>query len=145
MPPTVQYVLIFPPNHSKCWQGVPVPTEFGDKRVSNFLRPQTANPPTQIPAASSMLVLSMVSTSSILASTAQPITNPMYCLRPQGTANIILQAMPCIQQMVTIHCINQPKALTSFSPPTVGLTCTKHFSILHQQQGKLTRDGSLRL
>ena len=69
----------------------------------------------------------------------------------QEVAGLLWQAAPHVQQTATSYRIGQSKAPTSISHPAVALAkiaslnTSNHYTTLRRQQGKLVREGSVKL
>ena len=126
--------------------GKPAPIEFNEKAMADFL--------------SSLNVLSTSSPTQVTTKTLTP-TAPSgphpsggaslgATIDAQTTANLMFQAAPFVQRTASTFRIGQPKTNTMYSSlsPTsnaLSLTNAKHFSDLWRQQGKLLREGTIKI
>ena len=128
--------------------GQPTPVEFlSDKHIMDILSPHTASLQSSVISSRSVGAMSPMAQQGMLV----PQDGILSSSDPQGTATAMLQATPFLQQAASGFRIGQPKTLSNISHPPISLskitslTTTKHFADLRRQQGKLAREGAIRL
>lgn len=86
-----------------------------------------------------------------LSTSKQGLPEPQggFTLSPDA-ATMMLQAAPFMQQAATAFRIGQPKTLATIQQPAhlsklTALSTAKHYSDLRREQGKLAREGTIKL
>lgn len=97
------------------------------------------------------LAQNAASTSNAQMTPVETLNGPPYGLAADEAASVILQATPFVQHTASSFRIGQPKTPVNIPNPPVALAkvpsliTAKHFSDLRRQQGKLAREGHVKL